>query len=165
MNASFLNLLNSTRLSRRRVIVGIAVATAGTALVACASNGAAAPSTPQTSSQTSNNSTTGSDTSGGASVVVTMNDQYRYVPDTITIAKGTTVEWKNTSASPHTVTDDPSKAQNSADAVLPAGAEPWDSGLIDPGKSFKRTFTVAGDYTYFCIPHESMGMVGKIKVT
>ncbi|HEX5415920.1 MAG TPA: multicopper oxidase domain-containing protein, partial [Chloroflexota bacterium] len=26
------------------------------------------------------------------------------------------------------------------------------------------TFTVAGDYTYFCIPHESTGMVGKIEV-
>jgi plastocyanin len=165
VSESFFNVLNSTRLSRRTIIVGILAATAGSALAACASNGAAAPSTPRTSTQATSNSTGGSAGASGASVVVTMNDQYRYVPDTITIAKGTTVEWKNTSASPHTVTDDPSKAQNSADAVLPSGAEPWDSGLIDPGKSFTRTFTVSGDYTYFCIPHESMGMVGKIKVT
>lgn len=157
MSRSTLSLLNKARVSRRAVLVGLFATAAGSALVACASNGSAAPSTPNTSTET--------DATGGSTVVVTMNDQYRFVPDTITIAKGTTVEWKNTSASPHTVTDDSSKAQNKANAVLPGGAEPWDSEVIDPGKSFKHTFTVAGDYTYFCIPHESMGMVGKIKVT
>jgi len=164
VSESFFNVLNSTRLSRRTIIVGILAATAGSALAACASNGAAAPSTPRTTTQATSSSTGGSAGASGASVVVTMNDQYRYVPDTITIAKGTTVEWKNTSASVHTVTDDPSKAQNKDHAQLPSGADPWDSGTIDPGKSFTRTFTVAGEYTYFCVPHESLGMIGKISV-
>lgn len=49
-------------------------------------------------------------------------------------------------------------------AALPNGAQPWDSGMINPGQTYRRTFTVAGQYSYFCIPHESMGMVGKIVV-
>jgi len=153
------------RASRRTVLFAIVTAAAGSVVVGCASSGAAAPSATKPPAQAGSDTTTKAAESSGSTVVVTMNDQFRYVPETITIAKGTTVEWKNTSASPHTVTDDPSKAQNKANAVLPSGAEPWDSEMIDPGKSYTHTFTVAGDYTYFCIPHESLGMVGKIKVT
>lgn len=46
---------------------------------------------------------------------------------------------------------------------IPADAEPFDSGVIDAG-SFEHTFEVPGTYDYYCIPHESMGMVGRIVV-
>jgi plastocyanin len=109
----------------------------------------------------------GSAAAGGAPAAVTvqMNDQNRYVPASITVAKGTTVTWQNVGSVAHTVTDDPSKAVNPADAVLPSGAQPFDSGLINGGQSWSYTFTVPGAYTYFCIPHELLGMVGKITVT
>ena len=66
---------------------------------------------------------------------------------------------------PHTVTDDPSKAAKPSDAALPSGTQAWDSGQLNGGQSFSHTFDTPGDYTYFCIPHESLGMVGRVTVT
>ncbi|MBX6770308.1 MAG: cupredoxin domain-containing protein [Chloroflexi bacterium] len=166
-NATDVRTLMQTRLSRRTVLVGAVMAAVGTAVVSCAGGSAATPAAttaPLAAGETPG-TTKGVAQNGGAAVVVTMNDQYRYVPETVTIKRGQTIEWRNTSASTHTITDDPSKAQDKSHAILPSGAQPWDSGNIDPGKSFTLTLTVPGDYTYFCIPHESMGMIGKITVT
>jgi plastocyanin len=98
------------------------------------------------------------------STTIAMNDANQYVPATLTVQRGATVVWNNTGSVQHTVTDDPSKASNPSDAALPAGAQPWDSGLINGGQSYSRTFDVPGQYTYFCIPHEALGMVGRITV-
>src|SRR3954470_14724846 len=57
---------------------------------------------------------------------VAMNDLNRYAPAALTVPKGATMTWQNLGSMPHTVTDDPSKALNKADAVLPVGAQPWD---------------------------------------
>lgn len=105
-----------------------------------------------------------SGSAAAASTTVAMNDANQYVPATLTVQRGGTVVWSNTGSVPHTVTDDPSKASNPSDAVLPAGAQPWDSGTITGGQSYSRTFDVAGQYTYFCIPHEALGMVARITV-
>lgn len=163
--------LVSRDISRRVFLIASITAAAGAVLVGCSGGGStasASPSTPASSTGASATSSTSSSAStqpaGGNAPVITMNDQYQFVPNTITVAKGTTIEWHNTSASPHTVTDDPAKAQKKEDAALPTGAEAWDSDLVNPGQTFKHTFSVAGDYSYFCIPHESMGMVGKITV-
>lgn len=100
----------------------------------------------------------------GMSATVDMADDLKFTPEHVTIKQGGTITWTNSSGVVHTATDDPSKATTAENAKLPAGAEPWDSGNIDPGQSFSHTFDVAGDYTYFCIPHESAGMVGTITV-
>lgn len=48
---------------------------------------------------------------------------------------------------------------------IPEQAQPWDSGMMaQPGQSFSVTFTVEGVYDYYCLPHESMGMVGRLVV-
>jgi plastocyanin len=47
---------------------------------------------------------------------------------------------------------------------IPAGAKPWNSGYLLPGKAFTHTFDVPGVYDYFCIPHEHAGMVARIIV-
>ena len=94
-----------------------------------------------------------------------MTDTYQFQPATLTVPRGTTVTWMNTGQQQHTVTDDPAKAANRADAQLPNGAQPWDSGLIDAGKTFTHTFDTPGDYTYFCMPHEALGMVARITVS
>jgi plastocyanin len=36
--------------------------------------------------------------------------------------------------------------------------------LNAPGETFSVKLTAAGDYTYFCEPHQGAGMVGKITV-
>jgi plastocyanin len=90
---------------------------------------------------------------------------YQFSPATLTVPAGTTVTWTTTSSDAHTVTDDPSKAVTATDAALPAGVEPWDSGLVATGQSYSHTFTTPGTYKYFCIPHESLGMVATVTVT
>jgi plastocyanin len=48
---------------------------------------------------------------------------------------------------------------------IPESAVPWDSGfLMHPGDYFDVTLTVPGVYDYYCMPHEAVGMVGRIVV-
>lgn len=102
----------------------------------------------------------------GKTVVVTMTDKPpQYHPETLKIPVGTTVEWDNNAKTLHDVTTDASSAQNPADVKLPPGAKPFDSGFMQPGATFKYTFTAPGEYTYICIPHEKDHMVGHLVVT
>jgi plastocyanin len=94
-----------------------------------------------------------------------LTDANQFQPATLSVPTGTTVTWTNTGSTQHTVTDDPSKAVNAADAALPAGAQAWDSGILNGGQTFTHTFTTPGTYKYFCIPHEALGMLATITVT
>ncbi len=104
-------------------------------------------------------------TPGTGGTVVEMTDDLTFEPEQLTVNVGDTVTWRNTGTVAHTSTDDPSKALDPANAVLPEGAEPWDSGNIAGGEEFSHTFDTPGDYTYFCIPHETAGMVARLTVT
>ncbi len=99
-----------------------------------------------------------------AAAVVGMTSDLKFDPPSVTISVGDTVEWRNTSQTVHTVTADPNKARDPEHVHLPAGAETFDSGVLQPGETFRYTFEVAGDYTYFCIPHEMQGMVAEVTV-
>ncbi|MEA5386829.1 plastocyanin/azurin family copper-binding protein [Haloarculaceae archaeon H-GB2-1] len=46
---------------------------------------------------------------------------------------------------------------------VPSEASAFDSGVISSG-GFEYTFTEPGTYDYYCIPHKSVGMVGRIVV-
>jgi plastocyanin len=85
-----------------------------------------------------------------------------FTPPEVTIAVGDTVEWRNTSLITHTVTDDRRHAERPGDAVVPAGAQVFDSGDIPAGQVYRQTFTLPGTYRYFCTHHESEGMVGTV---
>lgn len=100
----------------------------------------------------------------GKVVVVDMNDALRFAPDEIQIKVGDTVEWRNVGAFPHTVTADPQLAINRANVALPKGVKAFNSGRLDRSQTFRYTFAKAGEYKYFCIPHEGAGMLGKIVV-
>lgn len=104
-----------------------------------------------------------------AGAIVLMTAKIRFEPADLTIRAGETVTWRNDGTIPHTTTDDPAQnpvATSHAEyAQLPAGAAPWNSGLLQPGQSFSYTFTVPGGYHYFCIPHVLSGMRGMITVT
>lgn len=89
---------------------------------------------------------------------------FNFTPATIRIRAGDTVQWRNTSLVDHTVTADKSLAANSANVILPAGAQPFNSGEIDPGQVWTYTFTVPGTYRYVCLPHEKQGMIGTVIV-
>lgn len=95
---------------------------------------------------------------------VKMTNALTFEPGNITIHAGDTVTWRNKSVLVHTATAMPSKATDKSDVALPKSAEPFNSGRMKPGTSYSHTFKVAGDYRYFCIPHEAAGMVGEVVV-
>ena len=106
---------------------------------------------------------------GGPSIsdkeaMVHMTNALTYIPVKVTITVGQGVVWMNTSSMVHTVTADPSLARDPSHVQLPQGARSFNSGDIAPGGTFRHTFEVPGTYVYFCIPHEAMGMVGRVIV-
>jgi amicyanin len=64
-----------------------------------------------------------------------------YMQPKIQVTAGTTVEWTNNDPLPHSVT---------------AADKSFNSGLIQPGKAFRHTFTKAGTYNFYCMPHPFM---------
>jgi plastocyanin len=104
---------------------------------------------------------------GDASVVkVRMTVNKKFVPATVTIKVGDSVEWiADDPFHQHSVTTDASQVEDRKLVQIPLGAKPFNSGLIEPGKSFRYRFTVTGTYKYVCSPHEQSNMVGTIVVT
>jgi len=57
--------------------------------------------------------------------------------------------------------------------ALPADAEGFASygpdespegSVVPRGETYRHTFNVRGQYDYVCVPHESLGMAGTIRV-
>ena len=97
-------------------------------------------------------------------VTVTLTPDFRFDPAEVTIRTGQAVRWVNAGRSPQTVTGDPARAKDTSHVVLPSGAGPWDSGVLNAGEDFVHVFAVPGDYGYFSIPQEQAGMVGRVVV-
>jgi plastocyanin len=79
-----------------------------------------------------------------------------FVPNTLTVVEGDTVEWVHTGGT-HTVT-------NGTGAIDPSAGSLFDASLNSATPTFQYVFTSAGMYPYFCRPHESLGMTGTITV-
>ncbi len=94
-----------------------------------------------------------------------MTDEFKFVPGRVKVKTGETIEWKNVAQVVDTVTADPIRAANPGDVILPKTAQPFHSGDIQPGQSFRYTFRVPGRYRYFCVPHETFGMIREIEVS
>jgi hypothetical protein len=71
---------------------------------------------------------------------------------TVTIGVNNTVEWVNDDNVAHTVSA----------FIAPQGASVFNSGLIQPGKTFSATLTVPGVYKYTCLWHQ--WLAGQITV-
>jgi plastocyanin len=131
---------------------------------AAKASGTQAATTP--AAKTSGTAATGGAAkSGAAAATVEMTDENKFVPETVTIKKGETIAWKNTGTMVHNVSTDATLAIDKSHAKLPSGAKAFSSPILTGGQTFSHTFDVAGDYVYFCQPHEAVGMVGKITVT
>ncbi|MDA0654323.1 MAG: plastocyanin/azurin family copper-binding protein [Proteobacteria bacterium] len=100
----------------------------------------------------------------GPAAVVEMN-QAAFVPATVTVRVGDTVEWRNGTYNIHTVTTDPGMVRNRANVSVPGGAQVFNSGDLNRGQSYSRTFTVAGVYRYVSLSNENSGMAGTVIVT
>ena len=97
-------------------------------------------------------------------VIIRMTDEMKFIPRNPTITAGDTVIWLNEGSILHTATDKPGTAGVNEHNILPDGADPWDSGLLESGHSYRVVFNTAGNYTYLCSVHEALGMVGQLTV-
>lgn len=98
-------------------------------------------------------------------------DETSFSPSSTSVTAGTTVRWKNTSDIEHTVTAYDGKIPEDAAYFASGGFDSEQAarnnvteGLIAPGEVYEHTFEVTGTYEYFCIPHESSGMVGTAQI-
>jgi len=71
----------------------------------------------------------------------------QYMPAALKVPAGTTIAWKNDDQLAHTVT---------------AADSSWTSPLLQPGKSFVRTFDQPGVYEIHCTPHPFMKMTVEV---
>ena len=90
--------------------------------------------------------TTATDANAPAVVHVAMKNM-KFQPPKLEIHKGDTVEWTNDDITPHTAT------------AIPL----FDSGSLASDKSWKHTFTGAGDFPYGCTFHPDMKGVVIVK--
>ena len=136
---------------RRRDFLRAATGAAGAAAVG---TGAAAAQETATPSPTE---TSGSEGGGSGETVEVQLVDYAFEPGTsspLTIPPGTTVRfvWET---STHNIVID-----SAPDGSDWAGHEP----IEDTGFTHEHTFTTTGEYSFFCQPHQSLGMVGEIVV-
>jgi len=85
--------------------------------------------------------------------VVQMGNNY-FDPIGLHVEPGTTVRFEIAAGS-HSATAYSNR--------IPSDATAFDSGTISEG-SFEYTFEAPGTYDYYCIPHKSVGMVGRVVV-
>ena len=114
----------------------------------------------QTSTATATATPTGTPTPAGEAdhtvSMVTEGSEYYFDPIGLAVEPGDTVEWVNESGS---------HSSTSYDDRVPEGAETWDSGVLsEEGATFRHTFETGGTYDYFCTPHRTLEMVGRVVV-
>lgn len=80
------------------------------------------------------------------------NGNLVFEPNDITIDAGSTVHFINNSLPPHNIIVE-SRPDLSRESLM-----------FSPGESQDIKFAEAGDYTFFCGPHQSAGMTGTIHV-
>lgn len=80
---------------------------------------------------------------------------FQFSQATVTVQVGSPVTWTNRSTNgvPHTTTSDVQGNSNS-----------WNSGTLNPGQSFTKTFTQAGTFEYHCEIHGKAVMSGRVIV-
>jgi plastocyanin len=98
----------------------------------------------------------------------------KFRPASVTVEVGDTVVWRNTSKQGHTVTAYEAQIPDSADFFASGGFDSEaeartkysnsSAGVLGASETYEHEFTVPGDYTYFCIPHERAGMAGTVTV-
>jgi plastocyanin len=119
-----------------KVILPVVLALLSFVLLLGCGSYSASPTTSRAPTAT----TSTASTSALADQAVTIAN-FAFSPQTLTIPKGTTAIWTNNDGTIHTVTSD-----NNV----------WDSGNLDPGKTFSYIFNQTGTFSYHCKIHSSM---------
>ncbi len=93
-------------------------------------------------------------------VTVGFGGATRFSPTNVLISVNDSVKW-TWAASGHTCTSG-TNGNAGDDNGVPSGL--WNTGTQSAGHTFTNTFTSAGTFSYFCIPHASFGMTGQVFV-
>ena len=72
-----------------------------------------------------------------------------YAPGELDALAGQTVTWRNADSTSHTVSSED---------------DAFDSGYLSSGSTFAHTFSSTGTFPYFCSPHATLGMTGRVIV-
>ena len=128
----------------------MAITGVAAALVAAGCGGGGGGSTSSTSTPAPAPSTSGGQATAGLTKVDMKNIQF--TPKTVTVKKGTTVEWTNNDSVNHDVTKSTGPGPNFSSG----------SGNLGAGDTYKVTFKTAGTVQYQCTVHP--GMTGTIVV-
>lgn len=102
--------------------------------------------------------------------MVLEGSEYKFVPASLTIKAGDMVRFKDVGGGPHNVQfypdSIPTGAATSLDAGMPDKMGSLMSPMVETGGSYTISFAGApvGDYRYYCLPHQAMGMKGMITV-
>lgn len=88
---------------------------------------------------------------GDGDVAEVVIRDFAFSAPTITIDRGESVRWRNTTRNFHTVTPDGHQAFAERQTAT-------------AGQTFETRFETPGRYRYFCEPHRSLGMTGEIVV-
>lgn len=112
------------------------------------------------------------ETAAQQQTTIDMTDNLVFDPDETTIAPGTTVTWDNVGSVGHSVTayedEIPEEAEYFASGGFDseqAARSAYPDGEVAGGETYQHTFDVEGTYGYFCIPHETAGMVAELTVS
>jgi plastocyanin len=113
--------------------------------------------------------TTGTGTTHQVNMVLEGSD-YKFVPATLTIKAGDMVRFTDVSGGPHNVQfyadSIPAGAAAALDAGMPDKMTSLAGPMVETGGSYTVSFAGApvGDYKYYCLPHQAMGMKAMITV-
>lgn len=89
--------------------------------------------------------------------------EYYFDPIGLHVDPGDTVTWVNKSGDHSTTSYTKDNPRYDGQRLIPEDADSWDSGVLEgDGATFSYTFDVEGTYDYFCKPHKTLGMVGRV---
>ena len=126
----------------RKILVATALSVTTLAAAACSGN-----STTSASTTTSSGSGSGSNVTSSIVLNASILTSTAFSPNPVVVRVGDSVTWVNNDTTAHT-----SVANNGS----------WSSGNINPGASFRQTFSASGTFAYHCTIHP--GMVGTVTV-
>jgi plastocyanin len=116
-------------------------------------------------------SSEGTPTATGTDNRVEMTDDLVFEPSELTVGVGSEVVWETVGSVAHSVTAYEEELPDGATYFASGGfesesaaREAWpNEGNVESGETYSHTFETAGEFPYFCIPHES-SMQGTIVV-
>ncbi|MFC4451975.1 plastocyanin/azurin family copper-binding protein [Halorussus aquaticus] len=155
-------------MERRRILktAGILATGGVTSLAGCSSsgNGDGGDGEPTTTETEETDGSGGSNAGSNTVMMVTEGSEYYFDPIGLFVESGETVTFEIQSGS-HSATAYKKGTSSASVTRIPEGAEAFNSEILsEQGATYEHTFETTGTYDYFCIPHKTLGMVGRIVV-